>query len=84
MKKIIVFSHLIFIFCFTSYAQKYTLFTGLSGSLSGNGYHFNASSIFTYADFKPMAAYSTGIDGGYYFEDNLFFNRYYTGYQYGI
>ncbi len=73
MKKFAALLHLIFILCFTSFAQKYTLFTGLSGSLSGNNYHFNASSIFTYADFKPMAAYSIGIDGGYYFEDNLYF-----------
>jgi hypothetical protein len=53
----------------------------LSGSLEGNVYHFNPSSIFTYADFKPLAAYSVSPEIGYYFEDNLFFK---SGLMYAV
>jgi hypothetical protein len=53
----------------------------LSGSLGGNVYHFNPSSISTYVDFKPMAAYSVSPEIGYYFEDNLFFK---SGLMYAV
>ncbi len=81
IKKFIIVLQLLFMFFLSSYAQKYTLFTGLSGSLGGNVYHFNPSSIFTYADFKPTAAYSVSPEIGYYFEDNLFFK---SGLMYAV